>query len=55
MMLGTRCTICGEQVTDSHVERCPACRERVHDNCKPFAQAFLCRTSDEKWIGAVEF
>jgi hypothetical protein len=56
MLLGTRCTICGDRVAVAETTSCDTCSRRVHDRCREFETAFSCRQcADEPWIGAVEF
>ncbi|ADQ68536.1 hypothetical protein Hbor_29990 (plasmid) [Halogeometricum borinquense DSM 11551] len=55
MMMGNKCTVCGERLTEKHVRDCTICGCQMHNQCMEYFQTYECQTcGDETWIGAVE-
>ncbi len=55
MILGTRCTTCGDRVERAHLVECDRCGRLVHDRCKTYETNFECPDcADELDVGVME-
>ena len=56
MLLGTRCTTCGDRITKDELVECEICGQGLHEPCRAYDTTFECPTcGTETWIDAVEF
>ena len=56
MLVNQRCTICGEQITETETTQCETCGDQLHTSCEAFETKYECPDcGDEPWIGALEF